>query len=716
MLKKLPVGVYAVSKAFEGKEDAVTFSFKGQTYSARMGENAFSTLDDLTDLTLEKPQAPFCGYGDVPVVLVPAGKLLLGNAAEKERKFNTFMPCALAILGENAGISPNGADLRTPGERAAESILEGSFYFGCINIGGEKSGVVTVDGVTLGGKVCDSRTGGENAGFAVKNTIIQANNPYTLILGTSAFQGQRMLAVSDCRVDGISSIAGEGCLVAAMSGSVTVERLYMTNTQKFLGMTNYAHTNINDVRQVVIRDSLFENCRSTHGLTVNLPSESKADILVENCEFLDFVPQNDSVITGILPAGSTLTVRNTRIKGNSTAPAVLIDGDMAGVRMENVTQTGFAALCEEKPIRRTAVEADRAYPVADPHQPVAGDFTPLERLYAGRNIYFGDFHCHSNSGGTSDGKAPIETFVEEMKKKQLDFAAIVDHRQMRHFFLDCWDEEYLICGSEPTQRMNEPSRPLLAQKMDYTMIFPDKTGLKKVLEKFPEFGFTGDELTGSFRYCGFTLARFRELADYIYSIGGLLSHAHPKQLMVSEDPLDYYIADNVPLETVHGDPKTFGSRQNRDLWVALLKLGKRVWTHGSSDAHGPVSNRGLTAVYALRHHSKDIFNVVRSGDCTAGGVAIRMCIGDAVMGSSTAYAPGQKLLVCVDKFHPAHLKPDTVYCLKVYTDRGLAYAREFDGSEQTLALPVEKRGYYRVEITNESDGDLVALTNPIWLD
>lgn len=715
-MKKLPVGVYVVAQDFEEKSGEVVFSFKGEEYTAQMGENAFSTMDDLTYMTLEKPQEPFCGYGDVPVVLIPAGKLLLGNAAEKERRFNTFMPCAVAILGENAGISPNGADLRTPAERQTESVLQGSFYFGCINIGGDKPGVLTLDGVTYRGKICDSRTGGEHAGLTVKNTIIQSANPYNLISATSAFEGNRLLSVVDCRVDGLNSIAGEGCLVMAGKGSVLVERLYMTNTAKFLGMTNYAHAQVNDVDKVIIRDSLFENCGSTHGLTVNLPPQSKASILVEGCRFENFVPEDDSVITAILPAGSSLTVKNTRMVGRSVAPAILVDGEMNGVTLENVTQEGFSALAEQKPVRRTLPEAERVYPVCDPHTPTNGDFTALDRLYKGRNIYYGDFHCHSASGGTSDGKAPIETFVEEMKKKQLDFAAIVDHRQMRHFFLPCWDEEYLICGSEPSQKLDEPSRPLLAQKMDYTMIFPDKEGLKKVMEHFREFGFVGDALSGTFKYAGFTAERFRELAEYIYGIGGLLSHAHPKQLMVSEDPLDYYFGDHVPLETVHVDPKAFASRQNRELWVSLLKLGKRVRTHGSSDSHGPVSNRGVTAVYAPRHHSKDIFQVVRSGDCTAGGVAIRMCIDDAVMGSSLAYRPGQTLLVSVDDFHPAHLQPDTVYCLKVYTERGLAYAREFDGSAQKLALPVEKRSYYRVEITDESDDDLVALSNPIWLD
>lgn len=60
---------------------------------------------------------------------------------------------------------------------------------------------------------------------------------------------------------------------------------------------------------------------------------------------------------------------------------------------------------------------------------------------------------------------------------------------------------------------------------------------------------------------------------------------------------------------------------------------------------------------------------------------------------------------------------DTVYCFRVYTDRGLAYASEFDGKQsQSLAIPVKDRKYYRVEVTNESDGSIVSLSNPIWLD
>ncbi len=713
---KLPVGVYVVSAAFSQKSDWVSFTFKGTQYEARMGHNSFTSLDELTPLVLDKPVTPFCGYMETPVILVPAGTLKLGTALEKTAKFRTYMPCAVTILGENAGISPNGADLRTPGERVQETVLEGSFYFGCIDIQGEHSGTMTLDGVTLKAKIYDSRTGGADVGLAVKNTIIAADIPYTIVSCVSGFQGRRQITVADCRVDGINSIGNEGCLLSVGSGDVTVERLYIANTKKFFGMTNYCHTIFNDLGKAVFRDCLFENCKSTHGLTVNLPGGSVADVHVHRCRFLNFVPREDPVITAILPKGSCLTVSDTEFSGENTAPAILIEGDVSGVTIENTVQTGFVSLCSAKPPRRQVPDAATQYPLQDPHETAQWDAALLDRAYRGRNVYYGDFHCHSNSGGSSDGQVPIENYVEEMQKKGLDFAAIVDHKQMRHFFLDCWDDRYLICGTEPGCRLNEPDRDIFARRMDYTMIFPDSSGLKEVMEVFPEFSFTGTEVEGIYQYWNPTLARLRELADFVYSIGGLLTHAHPKQLMASEDPMDYYIGENVALETIQRDPDAFGSRQNRDLWVSLLKLGKRVKTHGSSDSHGPVSNRGLTSVYTARHHSRDIFKAIRAGDCTAGGVAIRMCIGDICMGGSIPYEEGLRLDIAVDGFHCAHIREHTVYCLKVYTDRGLAFAREFDGSPQRFSLQVQKRGYYRVEITNESDNTLVALSNPIWLD
>lgn len=709
-MKQLPKGVYCVSEAFADGEGTVSFTFQGCNYEAQLGENAFSCLEELIAQPLEAPKEPFCGYGDAPVILFPAGLYrAYAHAATKETGLRTYFPRAVTILGENAGISPNGENISTPNPaRREESVIEGSFYFGCLAIRGDVPGTMTVDGIDLQAKIYDERTVQEN--LVVKNCQLRSALVYDIIKAS----GESRLLVSDCRADGMDARNGEGRLIATANGKLQVQRLYMANTDKFPGLTNYAYTDPNGKEGAILfRDCVFESCTAVRGLTVQLPEDAKVSIRLESCEFIRSFPETSAVWVNLPNEDCALSVVGCRFTGQGET-AVCHTG-CGKVTVEASTQTGYETLCQEPSPRRTAADPEKQYPLADPHEETEGDFSCLDSLYAGRQCFYGDFHCHSNSGGTSDGKTPLAEYVPRMKELGMDFAAIVDHRQMRHFFLPEWDEQYLICGTEPSMMLNDPTRPQSACKFDYTMIFPDKTGLGKVFEAFPEFQFTGG-WDGYSIYPKLTKERFLELSEFVWNLGGLLSHAHPRQLMASQDPLHYYFGDKVALETVHVDVDAFDTRQNRDLWVRLLNMGKRIRTHGSSDAHGPVSSRGLTAVYAPRHFSKDIFNVIRSGDCTAGGVGIQMSIDTCPMGSSTPYAPGKKLYLRLTGFHFAHKKPDTVYCLKVYTDKGLAYAREFDGSTQALVLPVQKRLYYRAEVTNESDGLPVAFTNPIWLD
>ena len=714
LYRELPQGVYCVSEAFAQREGAVSFTFRDQSYRAVAGENAFSCLEELLSVPLVCPREPFFGYSDTPVILFPAGLYrAYGHATTKETRLRTYFPCAVTFLGENVGISPNGPDVRTANiDRREESVIEGSFYFGCLAIRGELPGTVTMDGIDLRAKLYDERTGGENACLQVKNCQLRSALVYDILRA----DGGSML-VSDCRADGMDALNGEGRLIAVAAPKLTVRRLYMGHTDKFPGLTNYSATAYNanpgEEGQILFQSCVFENCTAVRGLTAQLPEAARVAIRLEGCEFESCFPGEPAVSVNLPNESCRLDLIGCRFAGSGTM-AVEYRGS-GSVTAADCTWEGYGMLSQKRPERRTAVDPHREYPVTDPHTEEPGDLSVLDSLYAGRQCFYGDFHCHSDSGGTSDGKTPLGEYLPRMKELGMDFAAIVDHRQMRHFFLPEWDEQYMICGTEPGTTLQGTGRPLSACKFDYTMIFPDKTGLAKVFEVFPEFQYTGgwDGYTG---YPNLTPERFLELAEYVWSIGGLLSHAHPKQLIASNDPLHYYFSDRVPLETVHVDVDAFSTRQNRDLWVSLLNMGKRVRTHGSSDAHGPVSNRGLTAVYAPRHFSTDIFKVVRSGDCTAGGVAIRMSVDDCVMGGSTTYEKGKKLYLRLDGFHFAHKKENTVYCLKIYTDQGLAYAREFDGRPQTLVLPVKKRLYYRAEITNESDGLPVAFSNPIWLD
>ena len=59
----------------------------------------------------------------------------------------------------------------------------------------------------------------------------------------------------------------------------------------------------------------------------------------------------------------------------------------------------------------------------------------LLALYASCRAYHGELHDHSASGGTSDGKCTLAEWIEEMKELAMDFAANLEHRQVRHMYL-----------------------------------------------------------------------------------------------------------------------------------------------------------------------------------------------------------------------------------------------------------------------------------------
>ncbi len=728
-MNKLPIGVYAISSAFAEKNGTVQFIFKGVDYEAEIGVNAFERPEHLSQITPINATEEFYGYKDMPIAIVPAGEhnIKIG----RENRFRNFLPCALALLGENAGISPNADDLRTPNpKRSNESVFFGTMYTGVIAIEGDLPGTMIVDGLTLRTtRVYDERTKGNGHGLIIKNCIFESFMGYDLVRAFPLEEADatRFVQLSDIRCDGIESMNCEGKLVQLGCGALTVERLYFANTRKFMGLTNFSRTELagrpHESLNITYKDCIFENCECSSGMNMQFNEEAgKIDITISNCDFLNTTLQDTPVASVHLPNEiSSLTIRDCRIEGNGNHPAIEIIGNQtAKIDLTGTEQAGFTSLMEYKAPRRTVAPCRLGEiewsELEDPHSTVKdANFTQLEALYAGRKPYHGDFHTHTNSGGSSDGNTPLSEFIEQIKAHGLDFAAIVDHKQMRHFFLPEWDEKYCICGTEPGLSISD--RPGIGGKLHYTMIFPDKTGLAKVFEAFPEFEFTGTKEEGRYIYHKFNSKRFCELGEYIWSIGGLMSHAHPRQVMVSDDPMDYYFGDHVALETVHENVNSFSTKQNRDLWISLLKMGKRVRTHGSSDTHREAKNCAITTVYAPKHHSTDIFNTIRSGDCTAGAVGIQMSIDDCVMGGHLPYRDGQQLLIKVGHFYPALKKADTVYCLKVYTDRGLAYASEFNGEmPQELALPVQKRSYYRVEITNESDNLIVALSNPIWLD
>lgn len=704
---QLPIGIYVVSAAFQGKEK-VSFLFKGQEYEAQVGQNAFYRVEDVTRADLQAAKEPFCGYVGMPILLFPRGVYEAGLAypdIPTAERFCNYLPCAVTVLGENAGISPNGDDLRTPNPLwGEESVFQGSFYFGGIGVKDTASGTFTVDGMTIQtARIVDDREGGENVKLVVKNCRFADFSAYDLVVTETILDpnATRRTLLQNIRCHGISGIEGESRLVDLRSGDLTVENLYFANTDKFLGLTNFRRSipcgRKGEKAKITYKKCLFENCTAPTGFALTMPEKSQMTLRLEDCIFQNV--QGDITVDlggekGRLEMKSCVLENAVWIKGDPKRQAVC-----AEIPVEKI------------PERRMTVAHD--IPLEDPHIAVEDDMIALDKLYEGCHVYHGDAHTHTNSGGTSDGKTPLKEFVEQLRALDMDFAAVVDHRQMRHFFLPEWDETMLICGSEPSVLLAEKEGPFAS--LHYNMIFPDKTGLKKVLDAFPEFEYTGGT-DGHFRCPRFTRERFCQLGEFIYDIGGLMAHAHPKQQMIDSDPMEYYFGDKVALETVHGDVAGYASLKNRELWLTLLSVGKRLRTYGSTDTHAAARDDGQTTLYAKNRHSRDFFEAIRSGNCCAGAAGIQMAIDDIPMGGETEYREGQILRVRVGGYHKTWNK-DAVYRLNIFTDKGLAYAKEFVGDKEvSAAIKIQKRAFYRVEITNESDGHSAVLGNPIWLD
>ncbi|MBR2872414.1 MAG: hypothetical protein IKB99_02855, partial [Lentisphaeria bacterium] len=152
------------------------------------------------------------------------------------------------------------------------------------------------------------------------------------------------------------------------------------------------------------------------------------------------------------------------------------------------------------------------------------DIDALEALYEGKKPYQGELHDHAATGGTSDGKQPLTVWKAYMDHLDMDFAAIVDHRQTLHMYLDDWDNTMFIGGSEASTTITDRE----GVKFHYNMTFSDPAGLEKVLNEFTEFKFriwseADREGCGGqmhFNYPSFTGARFTELCHAIYENGG----------------------------------------------------------------------------------------------------------------------------------------------------------------------------------------------------
>ena len=264
------------------------------------------------------------------------------------------------------------------------------------------------------------------------------------------------------------------------------------------------------------------------------------------------------------------------------------------------------------------------------------------------------------------------------------------------------------------------------------MIFADPTGLEAVVSQFPEFkwqyypeDYSGDnaaKLAGGwhFNYPSFTAARFTEVCQAVYANGGFVSLVHPKSFgyISSEDPADAYFMDGVAIEvfyTYQSSRDSWKVAANYQLWRSMIDNGYKVYASAGNDEHDMPSDKAVSVIRATERSAEAWVNQLRAGNFVAGGVDIRMVVGDTPMGGTTAFA-GKRLSFSVGGFHKSLYNPDHVYRVDVYAGTDVVYTQEITCTETFYyAMDADAEAdFYRIEIHDVTAESMLALSNPIW--
>lgn len=746
-IQQLPKGYYAVQSELGNSEKEI-FQYKGTLYSVIRGINLFASLEEANQNARKVPDVileglPYDSFS-TPVLLFSAGRHCID-------KFS--FDRSLTLLGMGAGVNPNVFSkdtLEIPGLNPKrvneESVLYGSYWHGKLSLKAPLVETVIVDGFSMEDvRFRDKRREGRKCYISFKNIIHISPCGNTLFLMLEPNEEgtlDRHVFMQNLRVVDFDDLDYGANFLQICAGRAELDGICFVSSRQIFGFTTIPRCHSNCQRNVdkseyIIQNSYFRNLWGGNGISTGCQDASGKSVCltVRNSVFINASMENQAVLNPYLhDKKSSVNVENCKFidTRQNDGPAIMVAGQGRQINVQDCMFEGYAEpWATEKPIPAQAPDyieqpaIGKLHDTEDPHWVLGigeADFAKVDLYYAGRRAYYGDLHVHTDCGGTSDGKLPMVQWPAKMEEKKLDFAAVVDHRQMRGFFLPEWRNDRFIMGTEPSSRISglRACRYNMSE-IHFNMLFPHKYGLAMVLANFPEFGFQGDELMGNYHSPAFTKERFAQLTQYVQSIGGIMVHPHPKNMLSSDDPLDYYFGEHMYLETLYEGYMTHASFKNYDLWVQLLALGKHVYTSCGSDTHGDVSNDVVAVFYTKEKSGKAFFEQMRSGDFTAGAVGMKMCIchGENCypMGAEISYEEGMVLYLRLDDFYEFAWQDNTAYELRIYTDRGLVFSALYNGLyPQSLALKVEKRDFYRAEVFDLTHGYRIAVGNPIWLD
>ncbi len=350
----------------------------------------------------------------------------------------------------------------------------------------------------------------------------------------------------------------------------------------------------------------------------------------------------------------------------------------------------------------------------DTHKELSNaDFSALDQLYQGYNPYVGDLHAHSNAGSRSDGSCSLAELRQQAQSMGLDFIEVADHHQTEHLDDPDWDTAFFISASEPGTHIQNGSK----SEFHYIFFAPTTQALKQIVTHYKSvFGYNGN----TFNYPQWTDEMFREFVAYVQSVGGSVTICHPAQYFtpdigpVPTDPMYWYFGDRTLFEVLYCNIKYSSMKTNYSLWAGLLSLGKKVYCSSATDTHGEMYvNGSMSTVYAKECQDALLCKSITNGMFVAGMADIRMAIGNTAMGGDAVYTGnGQTLLVRISDVQYG----GNQYRVRIYTDKGIACEKILSGKEvNEIALEVQDREFYRVEVASVDGSEIYALSQPIWL-
>ena len=336
------------------------------------------------------------------------------------------------------------------------------------------------------------------------------------------------------------------------------------------------------------------------------------------------------------------------------------------------------------------------------------DVEKLLAAYGDRVAKYGEMHNHTSAGLTADGRRTLAQWKERMVQLGMDFATIVDHKQVAHMYHKDWQSEpteespvVFVGGSEPGTNISE----MLAGtqgNMHYNMITGDPELLLDLVKEMEaitgkdfytyekpyneaNWGANGtnnknkdfvwsdynepDGLLDRFSYPKWTRSEFHTMVELFYNAGGLIVEVHPDypSYIKSSDPLDYCFSGNagsnesaaMGFEISTGGygrkPSDVYNERAYQLWLKMLDAGKKVYATYGDDGHRLPTAVALTTAYAPEGANADYYlKLMHEGNFAPGWVGIRMTVGETQMGGTAETFEGQRLVFSIGDMFQAN--------------------------------------------------------------